>query len=60
MSLCGFLIIVLIEQFIFDADVQEALDEERIEIEELHSMPKWLVQTLRDNKLDAPLSSRTR
>ena len=23
-------------------------------------MPKWLVQTLCDNKLDAPLSSRTR
>ena len=23
-------------------------------------MPKWLVQTLRDSKLDAPLSSRTR
>ncbi len=48
------------EQPIFDADVQEALDEERIDIEESRSMPKWPVQTLRDSKLDAPLSSRTR
>ena len=47
------------ERPIFDADVQKAFDEERTNIES-HSMPKWLVQTLRDSKLDAPLSSRTR
>lgn len=43
------------EQPIFDADVQEALDEERTEIEKSCFMPRWLVQTLRDSKLDAPL-----
>ena len=42
-----------------DADVHDALDEEKTEIEESRSMPKWLVKTLRDNKLDAPLPSRT-
>ena len=36
------------EQPISDVDVQEALDEERTEIEESRSMPKWLVQTLRE------------
>ena len=40
-----------------DADVHDALDEERTKIEESRSMPKWLVQTLRDSKLDAPLPS---
>lgn len=29
-------------------------------IEESRTMPKWLVHTLHDNKLDAPLSSHTR
>ena len=38
------------KQPISNADVQEALDEERTEIEESRSMPKWLVQTLHDNK----------
>ena len=45
------------EQPIFDADVQEALDEERTQIEESCSMPKWLVQTLHNIKSNAPLSS---
>ena len=49
-----------IDQPISDADVQEALEDERVEIEQSKTMPKWLVQTLRDSKLDAPLSSRTR
>ncbi len=43
-----------------DADVHDALEEERTYIEESRSMPKWLVQTLRDSKLDAPLLTRTR
>ena len=29
------------------------------ENEQARNMPKWHVQTLRDNKLDAPLSTRT-
>ena len=43
------------EQHSSDAYVQEALDEERTEIEESRFMPK-----LRDSKLDAPLCSHTR
>ena len=45
---------------IFYVDVHDALDGERTEIEESRSMPKWLVQTLHDSKLDAPLPTRTR
>ena len=45
---------------VIDADVHDALDEERTKIEESRSMPKWLVLTLPDNKLDAPLPSHTR
>ena len=41
-------------------DVDDAVDEERTLIEESKNMPKWLVQTLRDSKLAAPLSSHTR
>ena len=48
------------DQPISDAEVRDALDDERTEIEEARAMPKWLVQTLRDSKLDAPLPSRTR
>ena len=48
------------DQPITDADVHDVLYEERAENEEARNMPKWLVQTLRDSKLDAPLSSRTR
>ena len=48
------------KQSIFDADVHDALVDEREDIEESRSMPKWLVQTLRDRKLNAPLSNRTR
>ena len=48
------------EQSIFDADVHDALTDEREDIEESRSMPKWLVQTLRDSKLNVPLSSHTR
>ena len=47
-------------QPIFDVEMRDALDNERTEIEEARAMPKWLVQTLRDSKLDAPLPSRTR
>ena len=43
-----------------DAHVYDALVDERANIEESRTMPKWLVQTLRDSKLDAPLSSCTR
>lgn len=49
-----------IKQPISDADVHDALVDEREDIEESRSMPKWLVQTLHDSKLNAPLSSRTR
>ena len=38
--------------------MRDALDEERTKIEESMTMPKWLVQTLRD-KLNAPLSTHT-
>ena len=48
-----------IDQPITDADACDALYEERTKIEESRTMPKWLVQTLRDSKLDAPLSTRT-
>jgi len=48
------------DQPISDADVYDALEGERTEIEESRSMPKWLVQTLRDSKLDAPLPACTR
>ena len=43
-----------------DVDVHDVVDEERAENEQARGMPKWLVHTLRDNKLDAPLSSHTR
>ena len=43
-----------------DADVHDVLDEEMAENEQARGMPKWLVHTLCDSKLDAPLSSRTR
>ena len=33
-----------IDQSISDADVQEALEDERVEIEQSKTMPKWLVQ----------------
>ena len=49
-----------IDQHIDDVDVDDAVDEERKIIEESRNMPKWLVQTLRDNKLATPLPSRTR
>ena len=42
-----------------DVDVDDAVDEERTLIEESRNMPKWLVQTLCDGKLAAPLSSHT-
>ena len=44
---------------IFDADLHDALVDEREDIEESRALPKWLVQTLCDSKLDVPLSSRT-
>ncbi|MCO5580334.1 hypothetical protein L7F22_034200 [Adiantum nelumboides] len=48
------------DQPISDVDVHDVLDDERIENEQARGMPKWLVHTLRDSKLDAPLSNRTR
>lgn len=48
------------DQPISDVEVRDALDDERTEIEEDRPMPKWLLQTLRDSKLDAPLPSHTR
>jgi len=48
------------DQPISNADVYDALEGERTEIEESRSMPKWLVQTLRDSKLDAPFLTCTR
>ena len=48
------------DQPISDADLHDALVDERQDIEESRNLPKWSVQTLRDNRLDAPLSSRTR
>ncbi|WP_129328786.1 hypothetical protein [Enterobacter cloacae complex sp. 4DZ3-28B] len=50
----------VLDQPITDADVHDVLDEERDENEQATGMPKWLVHTLRDSKLEAPLSSRTR
>ena len=47
-------------QHITDVDVHDVLDEERAENEQARGMPKWLVHTLCDSKLDAPMSSRTR
>ncbi|MCO5551519.1 hypothetical protein L7F22_005023 [Adiantum nelumboides] len=44
-------------QPIIDVDVH---DDKRAKNEQARGMPKWLVHTFRDNKLDAPLSSRTR
>ena len=40
-------------------DVCDALDGEIIEINESRTMLKWRVQTFCNNKLDAPLPSRT-
>ena len=47
-----------IDQPISDADLHDALGD-REDIEESQNLPKWLVQTLRDSRLYAPLSSRT-
>ena len=46
-------------QPISDAELHDALVAEREDIEESRTLPKWLVQTLRVSKLDAPLSSCT-
>ncbi|MCO5590687.1 hypothetical protein L7F22_044661 [Adiantum nelumboides] len=48
------------DQPITNVDVHDVLDEEWTENEQARGMPKWLVHTLCDSKLDAPLSSRTR
>ena len=45
---------------ISDADLQDEIYEDMAENEQARGMPKWLVQTLRDSKIDAPKSSRTR
>lgn len=46
-------------QPISDADLLHELDEDLAENEQARGMPKWLVQTLRDSKTDAPMSSCT-
>ena len=48
------------DQPISDADLQDAISDDMAENMQARNMPKWLVQTLRDSKLDAPMSSRTR
>ncbi|WP_219822517.1 hypothetical protein, partial [Enterobacter cloacae complex sp. 2DZ2F2B] len=48
------------DQPIRDAHIHDVLDEERAKTERARGMTKWLVYTLHDSKLDAPLSSRTR
>ena len=48
------------DQPISDADLQDEIYEDRAENEQARGMPKWLVQTLRDSKIDAPMSNRTR
>ncbi len=42
-----------------NGDLHDALVDEREYTEDSQTLPKWLVQILRDSKLDAPLSSRT-
>ena len=50
----------VIDQPIFYADLQDAISDDMVENMQARNMPKWLVQTLRDSKLDAPMSSLTR
>ena len=45
---------------ITDANIDNALHDERVEIMNSRTIPKWSVQTLSDSKLDAFLSSHTR
>ncbi|MCO5558143.1 hypothetical protein L7F22_011720 [Adiantum nelumboides] len=47
------------DQPIINVDVNDVLDEERAENEQSRGMPKWMVHTLHNSKLDAPLSSHT-
>ena len=49
-----------VDHSIRDADLHHALINERADIEEAKTVPKWLLQTLQDSKLDFPLSYRTR
>ena len=39
---------------ISDADLHDALTDERADIEETKIMLKWMLQTLRGSKLDVP------
>ena len=48
-----------IDQPISDVDVNDAVLHERVEIEKSRTMPKWMVQTFHDSRLDAPLASHT-
>ena len=49
----------VIDQPISDVDLQDAIFDDMAENMQARNMPKWLVQTLRDSKLDAPMSSHT-
>ena len=40
--------------------VEEAIDQELADIRKRKRAPRWLFETLKDNKLDAPLQARTR
>ena len=43
-----------------DIHVDDVLHNECMSIKSAQTMPKWLKQTLQDNKLSAPLLGRTR
>ena len=40
--------------------VEEAVEQELADIRQPKRAPRWLFETLKDNKLDAPLQTRTR
>ena len=49
----------VIDQPILDANLQDAIFDDMAKNEQARNMSKWLVQTLRDSKLDVPMSSHT-
>ena len=46
-----------LNQPLSDVDLKDALDEEKAKNEEARTLPKWLVQTLCENRLATPLSN---